>query len=34
MGMMPFMGLQILAIFILYMFPGLGLWLPQVLYGR
>src|SRR5690606_19814203 len=32
MGMMPFMGLQILAIFILYMFPGLGLWLPEVLY--
>ncbi len=34
MGMMPFMGLQIFAIFILYMFPGLGLWLPEVLYGR
>ncbi|MBW7923533.1 MAG: TRAP transporter large permease subunit [Burkholderiaceae bacterium] len=32
MGMMPFMGLQILAIFILYMFPGMGLWLPSVLY--
>ncbi|MCD6679502.1 MAG: TRAP transporter large permease subunit [Burkholderiaceae bacterium] len=32
MGMMPFMGLQILAIFILYMFPGMGLWLPEVLY--
>lgn len=32
MGMMPFMGIQILAIFLLYMFPGIGLWLPTVLY--
>jgi len=32
MGMLPFMGLQILAIFLLYMFPGMGLWLPEVLY--
>jgi TRAP-type mannitol/chloroaromatic compound transport system permease large subunit len=31
-GMMPFMAIQILAIFILYMFPGVGLWLPEVLY--
>ncbi len=33
-GMMPFMGLQIVAMFILYAFPQLGLWLPSVLYGR
>lgn len=32
MGMMPFMGIQIIAIFLLYMFPGIGLWLPTVLY--
>jgi len=32
LGMMPFMGIQILAIFLLYMFPGIGLWLPSVLY--
>ena len=32
LGMMPFMGIQIIAIFILYMFPGIGLWLPSVLY--
>jgi len=32
MGMMPFMGIQIVAIFMLYMFPGIGLWLPTVLY--
>jgi TRAP-type mannitol/chloroaromatic compound transport system permease large subunit len=31
-GMMPFMGIQVLAIFLLYMFPGIGLWLPQLLY--
>ncbi|MGY4830915.1 TRAP transporter large permease [Sphaerotilaceae bacterium SBD11-9] len=33
-GMMPFMGIQVVAIFLLYMFPQIGLWLPQVLYGR
>ena len=33
-GMLPFMGIQVLAIFLLYMFPQIGLWLPQVLYGR
>ena len=32
LGMMPFMGIQILAIILLYMFPQIGLWLPQVLY--
>jgi TRAP-type mannitol/chloroaromatic compound transport system permease large subunit len=31
-GMMPFMAIQVLAIFLLYMFPAIGLWLPQVLY--
>ncbi len=31
-GMLPFMGIQVLAIVLLYMFPGIGLWLPQVLY--
>jgi TRAP-type mannitol/chloroaromatic compound transport system permease large subunit len=33
-GMLPFMGIQILAIFLLYAFPGIGLWLPNLLYGR
>ncbi|CAM4333885.1 C4-dicarboxylate ABC transporter [Bordetella tumbae] len=32
LGMMPFMGIQVVAIFLLYMFPGIGLWLPTVLY--
>jgi TRAP-type mannitol/chloroaromatic compound transport system permease large subunit len=31
-GMLPFMGIQILAIVLLYQFPQIGLWLPQVLY--
>ena len=31
-GMIPFMGIQIVAIVILYNFPGIGLWLPEVLY--
>nr|WP_222622834.1 TRAP transporter large permease subunit [Ramlibacter cellulosilyticus] len=33
-GMIPFMGIQILAIFLLYIWPEIGLWLPSVLYGR
>jgi len=33
-GMMPFMAIQVLALFILYMFPDIGLWLPRVLYGN
>jgi TRAP-type mannitol/chloroaromatic compound transport system permease large subunit len=31
-GMMPFMGIQVVAIVLLYLFPGIGLWLPGVLY--
>jgi TRAP-type mannitol/chloroaromatic compound transport system permease large subunit len=31
-GMIPFMGIQILAIVLLYIWPQIGLWLPQVLY--
>ncbi|WP_326535553.1 TRAP transporter large permease subunit [Pseudorhodoferax sp.] len=34
LGMIPFMGIQILAIFLLYMWPDIGMWLPQTLYGR
>jgi TRAP-type mannitol/chloroaromatic compound transport system permease large subunit len=33
-GMMPYMGWQIVSMFILYTWPQLGLWLPSVLYGR
>ncbi len=34
LGMLPFMGIQVVAIVLLYVFPEIGLWLPQVLYGR
>jgi TRAP-type mannitol/chloroaromatic compound transport system permease large subunit len=31
-GMLPFMGIQVIALILLYIFPGIGLWLPQILY--
>ena len=31
-GMLPFMGIQLLAIVLLYQFPAIGMWLPQLLY--
>lgn len=31
-GMMPYMAIQVLALVLLYTFPGIGLWLPQALY--
>ncbi|HEX9396750.1 MAG TPA: TRAP transporter large permease subunit [Burkholderiales bacterium] len=33
-GMMPFMGIQLVALALLYIFPQIGLWLPQMLYAR
>ncbi|MDK9701919.1 MAG: TRAP transporter large permease subunit [Sulfuritalea sp.] len=33
-GMMPFMGIQVFALAILYIFPDIGMWLPRVLYGN
>jgi TRAP-type mannitol/chloroaromatic compound transport system permease large subunit len=33
MGMLPFMAIQILALILLYMFPAIGLWLPETLYN-
>ncbi|MEY3794706.1 MAG: TRAP transporter large permease subunit [Burkholderiaceae bacterium] len=32
LGMIPFMGIQVIALVLLYVFPEIGLWLPQVLY--
>jgi TRAP-type mannitol/chloroaromatic compound transport system permease large subunit len=32
-GMLPFMGIQIIAIVLLYWFPEIGMWLPSVLYN-
>jgi len=31
-GMMPFMAIQVVALALLYMFPEIGLWLPEVIY--
>ncbi|WP_334189149.1 TRAP transporter large permease [Noviherbaspirillum sp.] len=31
-GMLPFMAIQVLALILLYTFPAIGLWLPEVLY--
>jgi TRAP-type mannitol/chloroaromatic compound transport system permease large subunit len=31
-GMMPFMAIQVLAMFLLYMWPQIALWLPNYLY--
>jgi TRAP-type mannitol/chloroaromatic compound transport system permease large subunit len=33
-GMLPFMGIQVIALVLLYTFPAIGLWLPQVFYSR
>jgi TRAP-type mannitol/chloroaromatic compound transport system permease large subunit len=32
-GMMPFMGIQLLALALLYVWPQIGLWLPNLLYN-
>jgi len=34
LGMIPFMAIQVLAIFLLYIFPQIGLWLPSLVYGH
>jgi TRAP-type mannitol/chloroaromatic compound transport system permease large subunit len=31
-GMLPFMAIQVFAIVLLYLFPAIGMWLPEVLY--
>ncbi len=31
-GMMPFMAIQVFALFLLYVFPEIGLWLPEYIY--
>lgn len=32
LGMLPFMAIQVLGIVLLYTFPAIGMWLPEVLY--
>lgn len=31
-GMLPFMAIQVFAIVLLYLFPAIGMWLPETLY--
>ena len=31
-GMMPFMGIQVIALALLYIWPQIGMWLPTLLY--
>ena len=31
LGMLPFMAIQVLAIFLLYMFPQIALWIPSLI---
>ncbi len=33
-GVMPFLGMIFLSMFLLYQFPGIAMWLPGVLYGN
>jgi TRAP-type mannitol/chloroaromatic compound transport system permease large subunit len=33
-GMMPYMLIVILCMVVMYVWPGMSLWLPQYLYGR
>jgi TRAP-type mannitol/chloroaromatic compound transport system permease large subunit len=32
LGMLPFMAIQVLGVILLYTFPAIGMWLPEVLY--
>ena len=33
-GMLQFMGLQLLALVLIIVFPEIALWLPQLIYGK
>ena len=33
-GIMPFLGIVILAMVLMYMFPGIALWLPDTLFAE
>ena len=32
-GIMPFLGIVILAMVLMYIFPGIALWLPETLFA-
>ena len=33
-GIMPFLAIVIFAMFLMYMFPGIALWLPETLFAQ
>ena len=33
-GIMPFLGIVIFAMFLMYMFPSIALWLPETLFAN
>ena len=33
-GIIPFLGIVIFAMFLMYMFPGIALWLPETLFAN
>ena len=33
-GIMPFLGIVIFAMFLMYLFPGIALWLPDTLFAN
>ena len=33
-GIMPYLGIVIFCMFLMYMFPGIALWLPDALFGK
>jgi len=33
-GIMPFLGIVILAMVLMYIFPGIALWLPDTLFAE
>ena len=32
-GIMPFLGIVVLAMVLMYVFPGIALWLPETLFA-
>jgi TRAP-type mannitol/chloroaromatic compound transport system permease large subunit len=33
-GVLPFLSMVFLAMIIVYLFPGIALWLPTIVYGN
>ena len=33
-GIMPFLGIVIFAMVLMYLFPGIALWLPDTLFAK